>query len=173
MPEQADKVRSSVDRLRKSVTAALQAIVDALPRGCALVEVEEHLTRVEGDWRCVLRPAHVDARSSEVAVEIPDAGGVIYVGFGQDSRLEVFADEEGWRDDRFRSPVDQVRTIAEAIVAGGMTETTWVRGGVILKSRAVMALGDGPYEVSARHTLVPPWGSTCATVRFRAYCQPS
>lgn len=114
--------------LREAVAAALQAVANRLPDGCARVEVEESLSKAEGAWRCVLRPAGSGEGCSEVILEIPDAAEVIYVGFGDDSRLEVTASGGGWRDDRFESHLDQVAAIAAAVATGRLSETTWVRG---------------------------------------------
>jgi hypothetical protein len=110
---------------------------------------------------------------SEVVVEIPDGSDVIYVGFGEDSRLEVTADGDGWRDPRFRTHLDQVEAVADAVASGRLVETTWCRGEHILRSRGTLELADGPFEVTARHTLLPTWGSARKTRRYRRYCDDS
>lgn len=161
----------AVAELRDEVMAALRAVADQVPGGCARVDVDDALADADAVWRCVLRPAGSGEGCSELAVEIPQAGGVIYVGFGEDSRLEVSASDGGWRDERFRTHLDQIRSVAAAVVAGRLVETTWVRGGLILNSRAVLELADGPYEVSARHTLAPLWGCSRTTTHFREYCE--
>lgn len=167
----ADMAYPDPQALRADVLGVLNAVTAGLPSGCACVDIEGVVPSDPQFWACALRPGCETPDRSDVVVEVPISADVLYVGFGEDSRLEVAIDAKSWHDPRFGSPLGQFEAVAAAVVTGKLEETTWKRQGLTLKSVGVLQLSDGPYRVSARHTLGPLWGSTRVTRLFRSYCQ--
>lgn len=155
---------------RDAILGVLNTVVARLPPGCVCVEVEGVVPSDPRFWACALRPGRAEADQSEVLMEMPVSADVLYVSFGEDSRLEVALDAGGWHDRRFGSPLGRVEAVATAVVTGRLEETTWRRHGLTLKSVGVLHLSDGRYLVSARHTFGPLWGSTRVKRLFRGYC---